>query len=189
MTGKRLGAAIGGGLAMLLVTVVTLGTALLAPLGMWISTAIQRRNNEPSTRFTTWLGAILTVGMVFTVGMWIVVGTTTVKNENDPAYRRMRDSIMASSAKRPTPAWMEKIAPGTAARRARAEPVAPGSKTTTAFAIGGGIFGGVMIGTLLGLLIGSLGWAAALPLYYAMYGKRIGEQTLPEDEYPVPGTL
>jgi hypothetical protein len=173
MSGKRAGAAVGGGIALVVVTVITLGTALLALLGMWIASLMMRRQNEPSTRFTSWLGAVYGVGMVIMIAGAAAMVNLTVGNK-DPAYQRTLDSVSVASRNKPPPAWMERIAPGTAAR-ARAKPVDPGSKAFALMGIGGAIIGAVMFGTFAGMLIGTLTWAACLPLYFAINGRKLGE--------------
>ncbi|MEO5741921.1 MAG: hypothetical protein ABIS29_15140 [Vicinamibacterales bacterium] len=172
MNGQRASAAVGGTVALLLVTTITFGTALLALLGMWIAALIVRRQKQASTRFSSWLGAVYGVGMVIMIAGAAAMLNMTVANK-DPAYQRTLDSVAVSSRSKPIPAWMERIAPGTGAR-ARANPVDPGSKAFSVMGIGGAILGAVLFGTFAGVSIGTLTWAACLPLYFAITGRKLG---------------
>ena len=172
MSGSRIVAAIGGMIAMGLVSAISFGTALLAPLGMWIAARIMRREQQPLTRFTSWLGAFFAVGMVIMVAAAVSIIGLTV-GEREPAVQRAIDSATAANREKPPPAWLERIAPGSAAR-AKARPVPTGT-SAVAIGVGGGIIGAVMLGAIAGLVIGSLAWAACLPLYYAINGRWLGQ--------------
>lgn len=176
MNGKRAGAAVGGVLALGLVSAVSFGLALLAPLGMWISAWLVRRQGQATTKLTSWLGAVYGVGMVIVVVAAVSMVKLTVGN-HDPAYQRALDSVTTANRNKPPPAWMEKIAPGST-ERARASRLDPGSKGFAALGVGGSVIGAVFVGTIVGLLIGSLAWAACLPLYFAINGRWLGEPTV-----------
>ncbi len=177
MSGNRAASAVGGAIALLFVSVITLGLALLAPLGMWVAGWIMRRQKQPLTRFTSWLGAVYGVGLVIMVGMGVsMVGT--IRHLQDPAFRRTVDSVRAVQRNKPAPAWIERIAPGTAARTQASQP-RPGSKAESMMGVGGSIFAAVLMGTLGGMLIGSLAWWACLPLYFAINGYPLGKPPMP----------
>ena len=174
MTGQRAGAGEGGLLALGLLSVVTVGVALLAPLGMWVSAWVMRREKEPATKFTSWLGAVYGVGMaVMLVGAVSLVKLST--GTHSPAYQRAMDSVRVAQQKQPAPAWLEKIAPGTTERARASQKNPPSARSVAAMGVGMSVIGAVMLGLLAGLLVGSLAWAACLPLYYAINGRWIGD--------------
>ncbi|MEO7455678.1 MAG: hypothetical protein ABIY52_05405 [Gemmatimonadaceae bacterium] len=177
MNGKRAGAGAGGLLALGLLSVVTVGFALLGPLGMWIAAWVMRRQGEPATKFTSWLGAVYGVGMaVMLIGAVSLMKMTV--GDHSPAYQRAMDSVRVAQRTQPPPAWLEKIAPGTTERVRASQKNPPTGKAMAAMGVGTSVIGAVMLGLLAGLLVGSLAWAACLPLYFAINGRWIGEQPI-----------
>ena len=174
MSASRRVSAIGGGFAFLLVTVVTFGLALLAPLGMWVAGRIMRRQQQPLTRFTSWLGAVYGVGLVIMLAFGVTM-FNAVSQMRDPKFQRTMDSVRAAQRSKPPPAWLERVAPGSTARTQSSQPT-PGGTAEKAMGVAGSVIGAVLLGTLGGMQIGSLAWWACLPLYFAIHGYRLGEQ-------------
>jgi hypothetical protein len=144
-----------------LATLITAGGALLAPLGMTVARAIVRRRHNVPTFTTSWLGA---VGAAI-LGIMIVAGILTSRAPAGTlaAVQRSADSSAAASQEHP-PEWLRRMYPAAAAT----PQMSP--RANRAFAMYGAVAGAVFVFGLLGTIVGSLGWAASLPLAYAVNG-------------------
>lgn len=159
------------GVAMLIaVSVVTLGLALLAPVGMIVARIVARREQTPLTFFTSWLGASFGVcGALIVVALVLLALLPSGAVAN---FRRAADSVSTSSARQPPPAWLERISPGSIAR-ARASQARQSSSTVRGFTIASTVLGVVVVYSLLAMLIGTAGWVPSLLLTYAFSGQWI----------------
>jgi hypothetical protein len=160
--------AIVGATLLTIVAKYTFGLALLAPIGMIAARYIARRRQSSVTLGTSWLGAASSVALSLIAILLFLV--TQMPRGTFASIQRGADSVSVASAKTPPPAWLERIAPGTAAR-ARAKPVGP--KVSHAFTIWTMVVGGVFAYTLFAVVIGTAGWVPSLLLSFAFTGRWI----------------
>ena len=161
-------AGIAGAALLVGVSVVSLGLALLAPVGMIVARVIARREKTPLTFGTSWLGAAF--GVCFALIIIALVMVARLPTGTIAKIGKTTDSLSAVSNKKPPPAWIDRVSPGATAR-ARAGQTKQMATLTRGFTFGSMIFGGVMLYSLLSMLIGTAGWAPSLLLTYAFTGR------------------
>jgi hypothetical protein len=174
---KRVVAACLGTAALATAAFFTAGGALLAPLGMTISRVIVHRRQRTPTLKTSWLGAVAAVGAVV-----LIVGGFAIARTPAGTFDRVLHTVDSASVHGSThpPAWARRVAPGHL-------PTEPpfGPRTTRALGVYGGLAGLVLGSALLSVIIGTIGWAATLPLAYAINGRWSlqPDNTLPLDSF------
>ena len=160
--GMRILMAVVGVTTLGIAAIVTVGGALLAPLGMAVARAIVRRRHNAPTFTSSWLGAVGAAILGVMIGAGIL--TSRAPAGTFAAIQRSADSSAAVSREHP-PEWLRKMYPAAAAT----PQLSP--RTNRAFAIYGAIAGAVLVCGLLGSIVGTLGWAASLPLAFAINGR------------------
>ena len=164
VTVARLVAGVGGVLAIVLVSLFTLGGALLGACGVGLAAARARRLGVATTRRGSWLGAVATVGISLLVGGGIAV--TRLPDGTLAQFRQTMDSASASTSTT-TPAWLERVAPGTTARVSKSQEPAWWQGPVTAWAT---VIGVVLVWAIFAGLIGTVSWLATMPLVYGLTG-------------------
>jgi len=169
---KRIVAGVAGVVALLLTAIFTLGGALVAAIGMGVGATIARKRGKSLTRTTSWIAAVVAVAIVL-LGV-LGFSVTRVGGNGLKEFRQAMDSAQAHPRPAPTPpAWLERMAPGAAARaNARAKP--PNPALTAAIGIWAVVLVTAMFTALGALIAGTFGWLATLPLAYAITGRWIG---------------
>jgi hypothetical protein len=147
---------------------VTFGLALFAPVGVFAAGRFQRSRGHRADIGVSWLGAVGAVAAVLVCIIAIVASMAPAGTME--RVRRAADSTSANAPKQPPPAWMERIAPGTAARVAAQR--AGSSPPINAFTL---IFGGIIAVGFGGSFIGSAGWAGTMLVIFAIRGRWLGE--------------
>jgi hypothetical protein len=172
---KRLVAGVAGVAALLLAASFTFGGALVAAIGIGVGSAIARERGRRLTRGSSWVAAVVAVGLVV-VGFFGIQAART----DAGTIKRFRDA-MDSSATHPTPppAWLERIAPGAAAR-ASARRTPANATVQTAFGVWAIVVGTALVAAVIACFVGTVGWLATLPLGYAFTGRWIGSRAPPE---------
>lgn len=168
--GKQIAAGILGILALGIAALVTVGGALLAPLGIIVAWLIVRRRNRRLSRGASWIAAVAATAVALvalTTVLWTQLPADTLSQ-----MQRAADS--AQTHQPPPPAWLERIAPGSTAR-AQVRQGSVGKGAMIWFMV---IGAGIGIGMLAGV-VGTVGWLATLPLAYAITGRWIGSR--PQD--------
>ena len=146
---------------------VTLGLALAAPVGMLIAWAVARARRRPLTRLASWIAAMLTAAVV--VGAAGAYMATKAPAGTFAEMQHAKDSARVARADQPMPAWVERIAPGTAA--------AQRNSATTPFARSravmywGAAMGVIFTCALFGAIAGTLGWGATALVAYGARGR------------------
>ena len=162
---QRIAAAIGGGLTLFFCSTFTLGTVLVAPLGVLAARAVARRRQRPFTRVTAWVGALLisfiAVPVVF-AGIFAMAPPGTVA-----AVRAAMDSAQAEQKPAEVPEWLRKMNPPAAEQQSA---IAEKMLESTPFMMFSLIFGAVAMTALFGTIAGSIGWAASMLFGYAITG-------------------
>jgi hypothetical protein len=160
----RLLGGVGGVLVLLLGALFTLGTALVAPLGMLAARILARRKGRPTTRTASWIGACVASSAVILVGALTLYLSTSP--ETIQGLEAAQDSAQANARAHP-PAWVEsmrRVAPPNPA----AERVIHSHAVTQTMRI----IGGVIAVEILGIIAGSAGWLGTALILYALQRPR-----------------
>ena len=172
---RRIAAGAAGIATLIVTTLFTLGTVLVAPLGVLVARALARRRKRELSRGAAWLGAVSAsiVGVVLVFGGMIAVAPPETRD----LLRSAVDSAQAQEQK-PTelPEWLRRINPQAAQQNAAADRLASSRGFVTFF----GFVGLVMACSMLGTLSGSIGWLASMLLGYAITGRWIRGETVPQ---------
>ena len=172
---RRLAAAGGGAITLVVCATFTFGTVLAAPLGVLLARALARRRQRRLTRGAAWLGAVLAsfiaVPVVFG-GMLAMSPPGTI----DTA-RAVIDSAQAQRKPARVPAWLERISPPQTQRQTAMTEKMAGSRAFIAIF---SIIGLVMAASFLGTIAGSIGWVASMLFGYTITGRWLpGGDALP----------
>jgi len=134
---------------------------------MLLAGIIARRRHRPLTRGTSWVGAVLTASVAMALYTGIVfVRTPPAAREK---FQHTVDSISAVQRNAPPPAWIERLAPGTA--KAKSSTLTNKMAGSRAFTIWMSLVGDAVLSIWFGAIVGTLGWAAGLLLAYAFTGR------------------
>jgi hypothetical protein len=160
------------GLAALAGTsVITMGGALVAVIGVLVAGVVAVRRGRTLGRRASWVAAVAAVGVALLVVAGFTVATSSARHRAQ--FMRTLDSASVESKKAPPPAWMERMAPGADAS-SRAQEAMMGPKLSRGVAIWGAVVGGSMAWVMISVMIGTLGWGAGLLLAFAFTGRWIG---------------
>ncbi|MDB4907742.1 MAG: hypothetical protein JWO05_2526 [Gemmatimonadetes bacterium] len=165
----RIAAFVGGIIVLALGSVISVGAALLAPIAIFVASRIVKARGGALTLWSSWVVAACSVGIGILLGGAVVA--LKLPNGSLQQVRTSYDSSSAQAAKQPPPKWLERIAPGSAARASQAQPRSHAMQTGLL------AVGGMMMFSMLGGIVGSLGWAAALLLAFGAQGRWIGAGT------------
>lgn len=155
MTG-RVFAFIGAVVLILVGSLFSLGATLLGPIAMAVGSHVWRQRGRTLSALGHWVAALC--GATIVAVFFGALFASIIPKGSLADARKAADSAQKATAKEPPPAWLERIAPGAAARRAttplseRAQTfnLALGAAFAMAFFIG--FFG--TIGWVCGMLIG-----------------------------------
>jgi hypothetical protein len=165
--GTRLLAAVTGTLALAFFALFTLGGALVAALGMLLAGIIARRRNRPFTRGAGWVGAVLAASVA--MAAYTAFAFVRTPPATRARIRHTMDSVSAAQRNAPPPAWIERLAPGTA--KAKSSALTNQMAGSRAFTVWMALLGDAVLSIWFGAIVGTLGWAAGLLLAYACNGR------------------
>jgi hypothetical protein len=167
---RRILAFLAGVAILALTALVSMGSVLVAPIGMWLASVIQRARARSITRATSWLGAVVACALVFLAVLGY--GFTRLPD----GYVEMVQQQTAERQKEPTA--VERIfqratprTPASAAMEKKTQELAH----SKAFIWWVTVVGGVMSSALAALLMGSIGWAGTSLMLYGLTGRVPGK--------------
>jgi len=161
-TVARVAALLGGVCIVLVAMVGSLGVAFFAPLGMFLTSRLWRARGRALPVLGHWLSAV--GGVIIVLTALGAIGASVVPKASFDKFRRESDSI---SAKQPTPAWIERMAPGTAKRLAEQKTKKPSATAQTV----GMAFGAAFVVIFFGLIFGSIGWVGGALIGLGVSGR------------------
>ncbi|HEY2378128.1 MAG TPA: hypothetical protein VGH98_19285 [Gemmatimonadaceae bacterium] len=158
-----------GALVVLIIgAIFSLGAVLLAPAGMAIGAYVWRRRGRRLPVMGHWVAAACASTLVLLA--YAGVAASLIPKGSWEHARQAADSAQKVSAKQATPAWLERIAPGTARRAAEA----PTSERAQTF----GIAAGAALATMFFVgFFGTVGWLGGMLLGFAFFGRWPGGKT------------
>ena len=166
------------GIAMLFFgAFMSFGGVLAGAAGMGIVALARRQRRQQLTRWGGWFASTISVAIVFAIFAFIMA-------EKMPAgtwqqVEHAADSAAAASAKQPPPAWVERVFPGTAARRAAGQRAFP-SSAQSAF-----VFASIgLTGAMVVAFFGTFGWGAGMLLGFGARGRWPGSGAPAADAIP-----
>jgi hypothetical protein len=157
-------AALIAGLAVLIgAAVVSLGVALIVPLGVWVGHRVQRSRGRPFGTLGSWISAVsaVLIALVLIAGVMV----SRVPAGTWDRIRHAADSASVQAAKQPPPAWLDRIAPG-ATNYSMSRP-----NNVSAFNAFTLILGGGIALSIFGNVIGTLGWIGTMLLVFSGSGR------------------
>jgi hypothetical protein len=160
---SRVAALITGLAILLAAAAITYGLVLCAPLGVWVAHRFRRARGRSLGGWSSWLSAVgvTAVGLLLVAGIFasrLPVGSWS-------RIRQTVDSASANAAQQPPPAWLDRIAPRTAARSSRPDPTSQRLFSVLALIWGIGIFVG-----FFGSALGTIGWIGSMLLIFYASG-------------------
>ncbi|HEU4585584.1 MAG TPA: hypothetical protein VFR95_07525 [Gemmatimonadaceae bacterium] len=166
---RRILAFLAGVAILALTALVSMGSILVAPIGMWLARIIQRARARSHTRATGWLGAVVACALVFLIilgygfthlpeGYVDMVQQQTAERQKDPTT--VERIFQRATPRSPASAVVEKKSQEMAQSRA--------------FIWWATIVGGVISAGMAGLLMGSVGWAGTSLMLYGLTGRAPG---------------
>lgn len=168
MTSRTLSFLAGAAL-LALTALVSMGSVLVAPIGMWLARVVQRARGRSNTRATSWMGAVLACALVFGGALtWAFVRLPDgfVEQVQQKTSERQREpTVIERVVERATPR-----SPAQAAMEKKTQELAH----SKAFIWWVTIVGGVMSAGMAALLIGSVGWAGTALMFFGVTGRAPG---------------
>jgi hypothetical protein len=155
----RAAALVGGIIALLLGAIISLGTAILAVVGVLVAWWFYRRRGERLTRLGSWAAAVGACAL----GLVLVVGLLYLALPEDAVSEAVAAAEASDPA--PLPAWLERLE-----RRPPANTAADKLVNSTPFTVYFGLMGGMIAIAFLASLAGTMGWVGAFLLGFAVKG-------------------
>jgi len=143
----------------------TLGSALAAPLGMFVALRRARRKGRPLTRGASWFSAIIASTIMLFVGL-IVLFSFLPRS----AWQEMQQGATEARVNPDTanmPAWMKSMP-----RSAQSDSMANKLETNPGFVLVAFALGIAFTCIFLGAIGGTTGWIGAVLLRFALWGVR-----------------
>jgi len=166
--GMRIVALVGGLLLLVAAMKATLGTVLLALLGMGLAWLLARRRGRTLTRGAGWWGAALGVAVGFVCFMAFMLAKAPPGTM--ARIRQSNDSIAASRPAKP-PEWLNRIDPTGGKSAQLGDSASRRLVRSPAFFFWASAMGAVLAAALLGGILGTLGWGVGLLLAFGVTGR------------------
>jgi hypothetical protein len=143
---------------------VSFGMVLCAPVGVLVVHRVRRSRGRPFGAWRSWISAVSAVAIALVVVAGVLVSQVPAGTWG--RIRQTADSASVQAAKQPPPAWLDRIAPGSAARYSATR--SNDSGAVNAFTM---IFGGVIAAGFLGNVFGTIGWVGTMLLVFSVTGR------------------
>lgn len=154
----------------------SVGTVLFSFAAMGIASSMKGRQGRVLGPLGKWIASTCGAALVMLLALgatWVLTPRSTWSQ-----MKHVMDSTSTNTPQAPPPAWLEKIAPGTAQRAAQQN-----AKPSEALQTGVMMWGvGFMVMFFSGI-IGSLGWGAGMLLGFAAKGRWPGTDPAPPVEF------
>jgi len=158
----RLAAAVGGLAVLAGTALISVGTVVIALIGMAVVAGVQRRRGRALTRSGHWVAACATMAVVVLAFSGALLSYMPRGALN--AAKQSMDSSSAASAKQPPPAWVQKLYPQYSQAAANAKPSPVMVWMTMIIGVGIAV-------TFFATLYGTLSWGAGMLLGLAVLGR------------------
>lgn len=166
---RRILAFLAGAAILALTALVSMGSVLVAPIGMWLSRVFQRARARSYTRTTSWIGAVVACALLF-IGL-LGYGVTRLPDgyveqvQQQTTKRQQEPTTIERIFQRGTPR-----SPASAAMEKKTQEVA----RSRAFIWWVTIVGGMMSAGMAALLVGSVGWVGTSLMLFGLTGHAPG---------------
>ena len=154
-------------LVLLIGSIFSLGTVLLAPVGMAIGAYLWRRRGRTLSATGHWLAAAIASTAVLIA--YAGVFASAMSKDTWAKARQAADSAQKASANQAPPAWLQRLAPGAAQRAAQR----PTSERAQTFGLA---FGAAFVAMFLVGLFGTFGWLGGMLLGFGIGGRWPGQR-------------
>lgn len=162
----RLVSGLGGVLILAGGAMLTLGTALAAPCGVFVARRLARRKGHQLSPIASWVGASAASSIALTIimgiGAMLLPPGTLGQIESESAAARAEPSA------RP-PEWVTRVFPQATQRP---DPVTERVINSRAFTLYFGLLGLAIAFLFLGTIAGTVGWIGFQLLVFALRGRR-----------------
>ncbi|MBW8770078.1 MAG: hypothetical protein JF589_10000 [Gemmatimonadetes bacterium] len=153
-----------GGLAVLTgAALMSFGTVVIVLIGMAVVAGVQRKRGRALTRSGHWVAACATMAVVL-LAISGALFAYVPRGAMDAAKQSM-DSSSAVAAKRPAPAWVQRLYPQ------YAQQAAANTKPSPAMVWASMIIGIGIAVAFFATLLGTLSWGAGMLLGLAFFGR------------------
>ncbi len=166
---RRILALVAGAAILSLTALASMGSVLVAPIGMWLSRVIQRARARSYTRATSWVGAVVACALLF-LGL-LGYGFTRLPDgyvqlvQQQTTKRQQEPTTIERIFQRGTPR-----SPASAAMEKKTQEVT----RSRAFIWWVTIVGGMMSAGMAALLMGSVGWVGTSLMLFGLTGRAPG---------------
>jgi hypothetical protein len=145
---------------------LTLGTALAAPCGVFVASRLARRKGQPLSPIASWIGASAasSIALVIMLGIGAMLLPPGTLGQIESATAAAR----AEPPARP-PEWVARVFPQATQRP---DPVTERVINSRAFTLYFGLLGVAMACLILGMIAGTVGWIGVRLLGFALRGPR-----------------
>jgi hypothetical protein len=162
----RVAAAAASVLTLLACATFTLGTVLVAPLGVLVARALARRRGGILTRGPAWAGAVLASFLGVPIVFALLL--TQAPPGTVAGVRAAMDSAQTHQKPAEMPEWLQRVAPpGTQQRSAATHKLFTTGPMVTFFSV----LSAIVVCSMLGTIAGSIGWVASMLFAYAVKGR------------------
>ena len=142
----------------------SVGAAFAAPVGMAVGAWLWRRRGKRLPAIGHWAAAMC--GVVAATALYAGLVSVLVPSGTWKQIQHAADSAQTASARKPPPAWLDRLAPGMAQQEAARR--ANQSERTQSLAIAVGLG---FTAIFFGVLFGSVGWAGGMLLGLSVNGR------------------
>ena len=154
---------------MLIAALISLGTGLAAPLGMYIVHRWTVRRNRKRGVLSSIIGAMLATSLaaaaLFLVLFAVMPGATKQDIQKATNEAQQKPAQL--------PAWYTKMFPRAAEQSARADSATQKLVQSPQFMLVAMVMGGGFAALMLGVFGGGLGWCGSTLLEIAFFGRRV----------------